>query len=96
MSRYFDKIGRPEHLLTALPRAMATLTDATNCGPVTLSFCQDVQSESFEFPTEFFNERIWHTRRLQPDEIEFAAAAQKIREASLDPNCVRLTSTRCS
>lgn len=82
VSRYFDKIGRPEHLLTALPRAMATLTDATNCGPVTLSFCQDVQSESFEFPTEFFNERIWHTRRLQPDEIEFAAAAQKIREAS--------------
>lgn len=82
VSRYFDKIGRPEHLLTALPRAMATLTDATNCGPVTLSFCQDVQSESFEFPTEFFNERTWHTRRLQPDEIEFAAAAQKIREAS--------------
>jgi len=82
VSRYFDKISRPEHLLTALPRAMATLTDATNCGPVTLSFCQDVQSESFEFPTEFFNERIWHTRRLQPDEIEFAAAAQKIREAS--------------
>ena len=82
VSRYFDKIGRPEHLLTALPRAMATLTDATNCGPVTLSFCQDVQSESFEFPTEFFHERIWHTRRLQPDEIEFAAAAQKIREAS--------------
>lgn len=82
VSRYFDKISRPEHLLTALPRAMATLTDATNCGPVTLSFCQDVQSESFEFPTEFFNERTWHTRRLQPDEIEFAAAAQKIREAS--------------
>ena len=82
VSRYFDKISRPEHLLTALPRAMATLTDATNCGPVTLSFCQDVQSEAFEFPTEFFNERIWHTRRLQPDEIEFAAVAQKIRDAS--------------
>ncbi len=46
VSRYFDRITRPEQLLTALPRAMQVLTDPADCGPVTLAFCQDVQAEA--------------------------------------------------
>ncbi len=48
VSRYFDRISRPEHLLTALPRAMRVMTDPANCGPVTLAFCQDVQAEAYD------------------------------------------------
>ncbi|MFN3500317.1 MAG: thiamine pyrophosphate-binding protein, partial [Pannonibacter indicus] len=47
VSRYFDRIMRPEQLLTALPRAMAVMTDPADCGPVTLAFCQDVQAEAY-------------------------------------------------
>ncbi|MEM8915677.1 MAG: thiamine pyrophosphate-binding protein, partial [Pseudomonadota bacterium] len=56
VSRYFDRITRPEHLLTALPRAMRVMTDAAECGPVTLAFCQDVQAEAWDWPEEFFAE----------------------------------------
>ena len=49
VSRYFDRLTRPEHLLTALPRAIRTLTDPANCGPVTLAFCQDVVRDHFAF-----------------------------------------------
>ncbi|MBO6859968.1 thiamine pyrophosphate-binding protein, partial [Roseibium sp.] len=48
VSRYFDRISRPEHLLTALPRAFRVMTDPVNCGPVTLAFCQDTQAEAFD------------------------------------------------
>ncbi|MEJ2018627.1 MAG: thiamine pyrophosphate-binding protein, partial [Maritimibacter sp.] len=48
VSRYFDRISRPEHIMTALPRAMRVMTDPANCGPVTLAFCQDVQAEAFD------------------------------------------------
>src|SRR3979411_1522362 len=50
VSRYFDRIVRPEQILDALPRAMATLLDPVSCGPVTLAFGQDVQAEAFDFP----------------------------------------------
>ncbi len=50
VSRYFDRIARPEQLLTALPRAMAVLTDPAACGPVTLALCQDTQAEAFDWP----------------------------------------------
>lgn len=55
VSRYFDRISRPEHILTALPRAMRVLTDPANCGPVTLAFCQDTQAEAYDYPVEFLN-----------------------------------------
>src|SRR5580693_4893117 len=70
VSRYFDRLTRPEHLLTALPRAMRTLTDPANCGPVTLAFCQDVQAESFEYPKGFFEPKVWRIRRPEPDKVE--------------------------
>jgi 3D-(3,5/4)-trihydroxycyclohexane-1,2-dione acylhydrolase (decyclizing) len=81
VSRYFDRIARPEHLLTALPRAMATLTDPARCGPVTLSFCQDVQAEAFDWPQAFFAEKVWPRRRPRAGRDELAAAATLIRAA---------------
>ena len=79
VSRYFDRITRPEQLLTALPRAMATMTDPADCGPVTLAFCQDVQAEAFDWPESFFEPRVWHQRRPRPDldQLETAIAAIK-------------------
>jgi 3D-(3,5/4)-trihydroxycyclohexane-1,2-dione acylhydrolase (decyclizing) len=52
VSRYFDRITRPEQLLTALPRALRTMTDPADCGPVTLAFCQDVQARRIDWPGE--------------------------------------------
>ncbi|HEY0125282.1 MAG TPA: 3D-(3,5/4)-trihydroxycyclohexane-1,2-dione acylhydrolase (decyclizing) [Rhizobium sp.] len=81
VSRYFDRITRPEQIITALKRAMQVLTDPLDCGPVTLSLCQDVQAEAFDYPESFFEERIWTTRRPQPDADELAAAISLIRKA---------------
>ncbi len=81
VSRFFDRLTRPEQLLTALPRAMQVLTDPAECGPVTLSLCQDVQAEAFDWPEAFFAARIWHTRRPPPDARELAAAADALRAA---------------
>ncbi|ACM25970.1 MULTISPECIES: 3D-(3,5/4)-trihydroxycyclohexane-1,2-dione acylhydrolase (decyclizing) [Rhizobium] len=81
VSRYFDRITRPEQIITALKRAMQVLTDPLDCGPVTLSLCQDVQAEAFDYPESFFEERIWTTRRPQPDADELAAAIAIIRKA---------------
>ncbi len=81
LSRYFDRIMRPEQLLTALPRAMATMTDPADCGPVTLAFCQDVQTEAFDWPAEFFAPKEWHRRRPRPGLREVKVAADAIRAA---------------
>ncbi|MEM8554483.1 MAG: 3D-(3,5/4)-trihydroxycyclohexane-1,2-dione acylhydrolase (decyclizing) [Pseudomonadota bacterium] len=81
VSRYFDRITRPEQLLTALPRAMATMTDPATCGPVTLGFCQDVQAEAFDFPESFFAPKTWTIRRPHPDPREVEAAAELLRNA---------------
>ncbi|TJZ90627.1 3D-(3,5/4)-trihydroxycyclohexane-1,2-dione acylhydrolase (decyclizing) [Paracoccus gahaiensis] len=79
--RYFDRITRPEQLLTALPRALRVMTDPAECGPVCLSFCQDVQAEAHDWPEAFFQPRTWRIRRPAPDADEFAAAAALIRAA---------------
>ena len=81
VSRYFDRLTRPEHLLTALPRAMRTLTDPANCGPVTLAFCQDVQAESFDYPKSFFEPRVWRIRRPEPDKVEVEEVVNMIKAA---------------
>lgn len=81
VSRYFDRISRPEHLLTALPRAFRVLSDPAACGPVTLAFCQDVQAEAFDYPESFFAPKVWAQRRIRPDTDELAAMAQAIRSA---------------
>ncbi len=81
VSRFFDRITRPEQILTALPRAIAVLTDPADCGPVTLALCQDVQTEAFDYPERFFAPRLWRTRRLRPDALELAMAAELLRNA---------------
>lgn len=82
VSRYFDRIARPEQLLTALPRAMLAMTDPAECGPATLAFCQDAQAEAHDFPESFFEPRVWRRRRLRPDERELSDAVDAIRRAS--------------
>ncbi len=81
VSRYFDRIGRPEHLISALQRAMRVLTDPADCGPVTLAMCQDVQAEAFDWPESLFDEKVWTPRRQQPDDDELAHAIAAIRAA---------------
>ena len=81
VSRFFDRIMRPEHLINALNRAMVVLTDPADCGPVTLAFCQDVQAEAFDYPESFFAERVWGTRRARPDDNELAEAVRVLRTA---------------
>ncbi|MGF1627929.1 MAG: 3D-(3,5/4)-trihydroxycyclohexane-1,2-dione acylhydrolase (decyclizing) [Kiloniellaceae bacterium] len=75
VSRYFDRITRPEQILAALPRALETLTDPARCGPVTLALCQDVQAEAFDYPQSFFEPRVWSPRRPAPDAGELQEAA---------------------
>jgi len=74
VSRYFDRITRPEQIIPALSRAMQVLTDPAECGPVTLSLCQDVQAEAFDYPEDFFEQRVWIPRRPPPDARELDAA----------------------
>lgn len=82
VTRYFDRITRPEQLLTALPRAMRVMTDPADCGPVCLAFCQDVQAEAYDWPEIFFETRVWRIRRIQPDPVELGAALEVLKTAS--------------
>ncbi len=81
VSRYFDRIMRPEQIVPALNRAVAVLTDPADCGPVTLAFCQDVQAEAYDYPTSFFEERVHRIRRTTPDVRDVADAAGLLRSA---------------
>ena len=81
ISRYFDRITRPEQLLQALPRAMSVLTDPADCGPVTLGLCQDVQAEAWDYPESFFKPRLWSVRRIHPDECELSRAIAALKAA---------------
>jgi 3D-(3,5/4)-trihydroxycyclohexane-1,2-dione acylhydrolase (decyclizing) len=81
LSRFFDRIWRPEQLPAALMSAMRVLTDPADTGAVTLALPQDVQAEAFEWPEELFRERIWHIRRPVPEPEALARAAQVIAAA---------------
>lgn len=81
VSRYFDRISRPEQLITSLPVAIQTLTDAENCGPVTLALPQDVQAEAYDYPESFFAERVHYVRRPPADARELAQAIIALRQA---------------
>ncbi|MBV1708025.1 MAG: 3D-(3,5/4)-trihydroxycyclohexane-1,2-dione acylhydrolase (decyclizing) [Hyphomicrobiales bacterium] len=81
VARYFDRISRPEHLLTALPRALAMMTDPQNAGPAVLAFCQDVQAETFDYPASFFEPLTWRIRRPEPDRREIADVAAMLATA---------------
>jgi len=81
VSRYFDRIERPEQVVPAALAAMRVLTSPAETGAVTLAFPQDVQAEAFEVPEEFLAERVWRIPRALPDEAGLAAAADAIRAA---------------
>src|ERR671919_3171049 len=81
LARFFDRINRPEQLLTALPAAMRVLVDPVDTGAVVLSLPQDIQSHAFDFPVEFFAERDWVIRRPVPDPDEVEAVARLLARA---------------
>jgi 3D-(3,5/4)-trihydroxycyclohexane-1,2-dione acylhydrolase (decyclizing) len=81
VSRYFDRIERPEQLLAAGPAAMRVLVNQAETGAVTLAFPQDVQVEAFDYPDEFLAPRVWHVPRPEPDPKLLAEAAELIRSA---------------
>ncbi|MEU0167144.1 3D-(3,5/4)-trihydroxycyclohexane-1,2-dione acylhydrolase (decyclizing) [Streptomyces iakyrus] len=81
VSRYFDRITRPEALIPSALQAMRVLADPAETGAVTLALPQDVQAEAYDWPEEFFAERVWYVRRPAPDPVELAAAVEAIRSA---------------
>src|SRR6202162_1332295 len=81
VSRYWDRIQRPEQIRTALPEAMRVLTSPENTGAVTLSLPQDVQTEGFDFPQEFLEKRVWTIPRNRCDRDFLSTAAGWIRSA---------------
>ena len=81
VSRYFDRIWRPEQLPAALLSAMRVLTDPAETGAVTLCFPQDVQAEAYDWPTGLFERRVWHIARPLPERSVLEAAAEIIRSA---------------
>ena len=81
LSRYFDRIIYPEQLLTALPRAIAALTDPAACGPVTLALPQDVQTMAYDYPEEFFHPRVVRFRAIAPLQSELEEAAALLKHA---------------
>ncbi|MEV0222247.1 3D-(3,5/4)-trihydroxycyclohexane-1,2-dione acylhydrolase (decyclizing) [Streptomyces sp. NPDC050704] len=81
VSRYFDRITRPEALIPSALNAMRVLADPVETGAVTLALPQDVQAEAYDWPEEFFAERIWHVRRPAPEPSELAAAVEAVRAA---------------
>ncbi|WP_111639047.1 3D-(3,5/4)-trihydroxycyclohexane-1,2-dione acylhydrolase (decyclizing) [Marinomonas shanghaiensis] len=81
VSRFFDRITRPEQLLTSLPQAMRVLTDPIECGPATLALPQDVQTMAFDYPVSFFAEKVHRLRRQTPDYYELNDALKLIRQA---------------
>jgi 3D-(3,5/4)-trihydroxycyclohexane-1,2-dione acylhydrolase (decyclizing) len=81
VSKYWDRINRPDQLPTALLEAMRTLTSPADTGAVTLALPQDVQAEAWDFPTRLFRERIWHVPRARADRSGLKRAAQVIAAA---------------
>jgi len=81
VSRYWDRINRPDQLLMSLPEAIRVLTSPAETGAVTLALPQDVQAEAFEYPAAFFRKRVWRIPRNRPDRQAVEQAAQLIRSS---------------
>jgi 3D-(3,5/4)-trihydroxycyclohexane-1,2-dione acylhydrolase (decyclizing) len=79
VTRYWDRITHPAQIIQSLPRAIATMLDPADCGPVFLGLPQDVQGWSYDYPEEFFAERIHSIRRQSPDFAEVEAAAAMLK-----------------
>ena len=81
VSRFFDRITRPEQLIDSLPRALQVMTDLAACGPATISLCQDVQAEAFDYPDWLFEPVVHRMRRPGPDRQDLVEAIEKLRSA---------------
>ena len=81
VSRFFDRVNRPEQLIPSLLNAMRVLTDPVETGAVTIAMPQDVQAEVFEWPVEFFDKRVWHVRRPPAEKAALERAVELIRAA---------------
>lgn len=81
VSRFFDRISRPEQLLTALPEAMRVLTDPAETGAVTLALPQDIQAHAWDYPGHFFDERTWRIERRLPDQRRIEESASMLKAA---------------
>ncbi len=81
ISRYWDRINRPEQLITALPEAMRVLTSPAETGAVTLALPQDVQTMAYDYPATLFEKRVWHIPRNRPDASALRRAAEWIRQS---------------
>ncbi len=82
VSRFFDRVSRPEQLIDALLGAMRALTDPVDTGAVTVSLPEDVQAQAFDWPQELFTARTWYVPRSAPDPAAIARAAAVLRESS--------------
>ena len=81
VTKYFDRITRPEQILQTLPQAIQTMLDPADCGPACLSLSQDAQGETYEYPVEFFKERVHNIRRPRPDDFQIKQAAEQIKKS---------------
>src|SRR5438128_11611883 len=81
VSRYWDRINRPDQLLTSLPEALRVLTSPAETGAVTLALPEDVQTEAYDYPLEFFRKRVWRVPRPRPDLAGLLQAAEWVRES---------------
>src|SRR5436190_1469647 len=81
VSRFFDRVSRPEQLLTALPEAMRVLTDPVETGAVTIALPQDVQAHAYDYPGHFFEPRTWRIERRPPEPQRIAEAVQFLKAA---------------
>ena len=82
VSRYWDRIQRPEQILASAPEAMRVLTDPADTGAVTLALPQDVQAEAFDYPESFFRKRRWRIGRPLPDPVARGGGRADPRRAS--------------
>ena len=81
VTRYWDRITRPEQIVGSLPQAVATMLDPADCGPAFLALAQDVQGEAFDYPEKFLEPTVWRVPRPRPDVEQLVAAAQALRKA---------------
>jgi 3D-(3,5/4)-trihydroxycyclohexane-1,2-dione acylhydrolase (decyclizing) len=81
VTRYWDRITRPEQIIQSLPQAIATMLDPAECGPAFLGLCQDTQAEAYDYPARFFEPKVHRIPRARPDVLDLKAAAQLLKSA---------------
>jgi 3D-(3,5/4)-trihydroxycyclohexane-1,2-dione acylhydrolase (decyclizing) len=81
VTRYFDRITRPEQIISSFPAAVQTMLDPADCGPACIALSQDIQGQTYDYPEDFFKEKVHSIRRPRPDEHQIKEAAEKIKSS---------------